>query len=770
MSTNPNIQDIANPPVDNPAVFVNLGVATIDGTIPVENLPVGTDGNSVAAGNDPRFPATLTEVPSRAREVWIAADPNRTEAGNGTYEDPYDGSTQAKFDALLNALPASIVINLLPGMFSTLGSGQGGNVLKEGWIIQGAGIDLTTVFLNPQNAGTAQVTHFGFQGGQMHRLELRNLTLNGNVENQPTGALVQANMACNVGGFYNVRLSHWGNAQNANGYNEAFGLVLTSGPGNGDQRAELEIRGCFVDAAIYSGGSCLGINAGGTGFEASGVIENNVIYDNYTSAAIAMAGCFRGVRVAKNHVAHAQRGFHQDTAPGPGNGVPSQDVRVEGNYFEACIDMVGLGSQGNSLIHNYTIANNTHTLTSYHGASGYGNFTPVFIDSGVTGTIIAGNRIGVADDFDPTKAESIVFLVGAGCGDVTIINNVVDPSLVSGAAINAANGTKLISCWGNRYANGTAIPGLPDQGLAPTFAGAAQADAFLVAGNPVVVEGTHQTNYIGRCRLRFSAALPSEYIFQSPEYLVRLHHQDSVEATALVTVCKAYQGNVVVQTQGLSGSRMLVTATNLSTSTATTDTVAGQSVYRLHPSVTFSLSTPASNAEYMTVSVTPLGSVANTGGDGADPTTGPTAYAWTIEAEDNQAVINGTAAPNVFPVALADGDPTQVGAAPAPVVQVYTGTSPVPTITGSPARFVYQSAPGGGSGPQTISLPRANSYAAGAELRIVDAHGYTATVNTESYGVTYAAQAGDTLHGTASLSGAGAILLYSDGVSAWTVH
>src|SRR5436309_13493066 len=39
--------------------------------------------------------------------VWIAV---RTDgvAGSGTQNDPYDGSTQAKFDALMNALPMAV--------------------------------------------------------------------------------------------------------------------------------------------------------------------------------------------------------------------------------------------------------------------------------------------------------------------------------------------------------------------------------------------------------------------------------------------------------------------------------------------------------------------------------------------------------------------------------------------------------------------------------------------------------------------------------------
>jgi len=40
--------------------------------------------------------------------VWIAARPDGV-AGTGTQNDPFDGSTQAKFDPIMNALPVPVV-------------------------------------------------------------------------------------------------------------------------------------------------------------------------------------------------------------------------------------------------------------------------------------------------------------------------------------------------------------------------------------------------------------------------------------------------------------------------------------------------------------------------------------------------------------------------------------------------------------------------------------------------------------------------------------
>src|SRR3974390_1148251 len=84
---------------------------------------------------------------SRA-EVWIAV---RTDgvAGGGTQNDPYDGSTQAKFDALLNVAlyyHPNTRIHLGPGTFQTSGfsiTTLSGVALETGWKIIGSGMEVT---------------------------------------------------------------------------------------------------------------------------------------------------------------------------------------------------------------------------------------------------------------------------------------------------------------------------------------------------------------------------------------------------------------------------------------------------------------------------------------------------------------------------------------------------------------------------------------------------------------------------------------------------
>lgn len=623
---------------DNPSVFLTAGIATLDGIIPAENLPVGQGAGQVAAGNDPRFPASPTAVPSLRHEVWISPDRSDDQPGDGTLANPYDGSTQARFDAIMTddtKVPAHAVIHLLPGTFHTKG-GDANVLLKEGWIIRGAGMDLTTLFLDPYAAAN-RVSHFlpppDPATGTLNRVEIHDLTLHCNVENQPASSLVQASILCNNGGYYRVRLTHWGNT--LNGTQEAFGLNCTV-MDTGSHQASPEIQGCIVEAPTYHGGTSLGFNATlvdtTVAFKPSGVVEGNTVYDNFTSNGIALAGRFGGVRVTGNHINRALRGFHQDSVSYvAGNTIPSEDVRVEGNYFESCQVMVGLGSLGHALIRNYVVANNTCTVSSVHTVD-YGNYTPFFADSGVTGLTIVGNRVALsATDYDPAHAETIACRIFGGCGDLTIVNNVFDPSLTSGAVINngPADGTKLIACWGNRYSDGGTIPGLEDRGSSASF------DNLSVDGSSSVVREVFSSAnlYNGRYRLKMSlSTAPSGYSVHVPAYLVHASTDDGKGYTALVSATRSFYGVASPQLRVvlLDGDGLLY-----SSSLTTT----GGTAY-------FSVCKPATTAsqEIYSFTVTQIGVTAKY-----------SSAAWSVETEDPAGpVAAGTATPNVFPPVTPD--------------------------------------------------------------------------------------------------------------------
>jgi hypothetical protein len=93
------------------------------------------------------------------RHFWIACRKDG-EPGRGTQADPFDGSTQAKFDAVLRRFWSErserIIVHLGPGLYETVGNGGYIPGLRElgegwrcwsGWEIRGSGQDQTVLKL-----------------------------------------------------------------------------------------------------------------------------------------------------------------------------------------------------------------------------------------------------------------------------------------------------------------------------------------------------------------------------------------------------------------------------------------------------------------------------------------------------------------------------------------------------------------------------------------------------------------------------------------------
>src|SRR5262245_26577487 len=82
-------------------------------------------------------------------DVYVA---NRTDgvSGSGTQNDPFDGSTQSKFDAVMNSIATYTCVHLAPGTFKTNGytdSTGGAWQSNTGTKIVGFAIDVTTLQL-----------------------------------------------------------------------------------------------------------------------------------------------------------------------------------------------------------------------------------------------------------------------------------------------------------------------------------------------------------------------------------------------------------------------------------------------------------------------------------------------------------------------------------------------------------------------------------------------------------------------------------------------
>ena len=117
--------------------------------------------------------------------VWITI---RTDGlkGSGTASDPYDGSTQARFDARMSELSANTRIHLGPGTFQTQGYAfnvSGGWQVKTGMKIIGSGMDVTTLQLINHTASQYYfaIGHDISAGAKVDFCEVSDLTINCNL-------------------------------------------------------------------------------------------------------------------------------------------------------------------------------------------------------------------------------------------------------------------------------------------------------------------------------------------------------------------------------------------------------------------------------------------------------------------------------------------------------------------------------------------------------------------------------------------------------------
>ncbi len=117
--------------------------------------------------------------PTAPSEFYIAI---RTDGdtGEGTADDPYDGSTPERFDAFFtsHANLTYVTVHLAKGTYVSRGI-----TLRQGWTFQGAGTGQTIIRLAPNAAGTGRATILVNSSPHLDQ-DIEEMTLDGNIENQ----------------------------------------------------------------------------------------------------------------------------------------------------------------------------------------------------------------------------------------------------------------------------------------------------------------------------------------------------------------------------------------------------------------------------------------------------------------------------------------------------------------------------------------------------------------------------------------------------------
>jgi hypothetical protein len=380
----------------------------------------------------------LDPVPTR--EVWIAA---RTDgvAGSGTEVDPYDGSAQPEFDAVMNGIPENTAIHLGAGTFQTRGALAWQP--KNNWIISGAGMNATAVMQTAIQEGQFQV--IGHTGGPLaQNLIVSDLTVDCNYinlsttldsDNKAIGAIAAQN-----GHFSNVRVIHAGGNRETFtlGFDHVVGSFGTDGPppslveiencrveqsgpnvtamwasdsqtANGydsvPQAGEAIIRNCYVEGS----GDFI---HGGIGFQVNG-------YQSTVIDHCSTVGCTFG--------------FYRDTFPQAGVTITNCNI----NSLNSAISILG----GQTSLTNGVMIRGS-TLAAGGVIVNTANATNVTIQNNA---FFPGPNY--TNWWQPIQTTSSTY----------ILNNQFDPAITDGRGYIAPG-----SIYGNRHFDGTIVPFLRD--------------------------------------------------------------------------------------------------------------------------------------------------------------------------------------------------------------------------------------------------------------------------------------------------------------------
>jgi hypothetical protein len=224
--------------------------------------------------------ASLLSGVSVARDIYLAVREDAN-SGSGSAQDPFDASSAAKFDAILDRFREDTNFFYSPGIYET----TGGHYRTRPTANQrchhfGAGIDRTVIRLvgawHPTEEGTIFYADYD---ATVDGFELHNLTLDCNAPGNPQfrdglGAVGAVNVVGNNMLFSNLKVVHFGTGKRGV---ECFPFFSFAGPGHAGGKYE-NIRlenSVFTDPAVGNkdGLSCAVI-AASTSARIQGAIVN----------------------------------------------------------------------------------------------------------------------------------------------------------------------------------------------------------------------------------------------------------------------------------------------------------------------------------------------------------------------------------------------------------------------------------------------------------------------------------------------------------------
>ncbi len=403
--------------------------------------------------------------PTPAQEYWIAT---RTDGlpGTGTQADPYDGSSQGKFDAVMSRLQWILNpgIHLMgPGPFLT--SVTHDWFVRSGWVVSGDGMYGTTIQLTGSMAGLRDVAVFRSDASYAaDYITISNLTIDSNWPQLSASADmgVGGEKNCKVGaimlcGSYNVidrvrSINTYGSLAN---YQEDFAIFLVS-PSSVDGTNDV-IQYCRVEMPQGNHQAPFGL-AGWVWSEPMRILTNSKVI-----------GC---TAVGVNNGLSTGKGF----ASGGVNFAHIKDCEIDGNTFTDCLGAAYIDTQS---VDGLKVTNNT-VIRGWLGV-GLSSWVQPKQNIEISGNnfqiqnrVLNGASYGMVVGYGPTtnlavNNNTITFdTSGAGVNsfwgmgnslltDATVSNNTI--GLAFYAVDNSATGIN-ITLFNNRTPAGVPVPGL----------------------------------------------------------------------------------------------------------------------------------------------------------------------------------------------------------------------------------------------------------------------------------------------------------------------
>jgi hypothetical protein len=316
----------------------------------IGNVPNGANGPAVLDGNSlfSRLGMNSTSVglAGIGIDIYIAV---RTDgvAGTGIATDPFDGSTAAKFTALMEGFAANTRIHLGSGSFYI----NYGYTIPANTTIEGNGMGVTKIYLNSVNTATNKHdTLFSSNNG----ITIKNLTLVGNHEVlAASGGLTGSNQYDAESGIEidgnnttikNVEVIDMYGSQNSSPLIESFDIILSGNNNYADNcLTHNYATGAILpgNASAYTNGVDLTGSALGTTGTGNRIFNCHDDGSNHGFTAQTVMGC--------DTTRNTNVGWYADTGD-------TSDCTIVGNYFYAA--QIPIQFNSNLTANNVNISGN----------------------------------------------------------------------------------------------------------------------------------------------------------------------------------------------------------------------------------------------------------------------------------------------------------------------------------------------------------------------------------------------------------------------------